>query len=71
MKHNDNRAGYTATSCGQMGRGGNALFDSCSRTDGPTDGPTEKATKNKNDHNDFENINEPSSFCINTNSTSI
>ena len=38
-----NKAGYTATSCGRVGRGGNAgfrLFDSMV-TDGPTDRPTD------------------------------
>ena len=40
-----NKAGYTATSCGRVGRGGNARFptfrlDGYGRTDGPTDGRT-------------------------------
>ena len=54
-----NKAGYTAISCGRVGRGGNAtvrnkkcsktlissLFDSCPRTDGPTDRRTDGRTK--------------------------
>ena len=53
-----NKAGYTAISCGRVGRGGNAtvrdykcfktlissLFDSCPRTDRPTDRRTDKAS---------------------------
>ena len=49
-----NKAGYTATSCGQVGRGGNARFHSFrlvltdgptnQRTDGRTDGRTDKAS---------------------------
>ena len=45
-----NKAGYTAnTSCGRVGRGGNAHFhtfqlDHHGPTDGPTDGRTEKAS---------------------------
>ena len=37
-----NKAGYTATSCGRVGRGGNARFPTF-RLDhyGPTDGPTD------------------------------
>ena len=46
-KLNENKAGYTATSCGRVGRGGNARFPTFQlgrdrptdqRTDGPTDG---------------------------------
>ena len=38
-KRRENKAGYTATSCGQVGRGGNARFPTF-RLDhyGPTDG---------------------------------
>ena len=44
-----NKAGYTAISCGRVGRGGNARFltfrlDGYGRTDGPTDRPTDKAS---------------------------
>ena len=49
-----NKAGYTATSCGQVGRGGNVRFNSFrlvltdgptnQRTDGRTDGRTDKAS---------------------------
>ena len=39
----ENKAGYTATSCGQVGRGGNACFPTIKDgwTNGPTDGPTD------------------------------
>ena len=42
-----NKAGYTATSCGQVGRGGNARFPTFRlvSTDGPTDGPMDGRTK--------------------------
>ena len=53
-KKKENKAGYTATSCGQVGRGGNARFHSFrlvltdgptnQRTDGRTDGRTDKAS---------------------------
>ena len=41
-KKTKNKAGYTATSCGRVGRGGNARFPTF-RLDhyGPTDGPTD------------------------------
>ena len=44
-----NKAGYTAISCGRVGRGGNARFptfrlDGYGRTDGPTDRRTDKAS---------------------------
>ena len=41
-----NKAGYTATSCRRVGRGGNARFPT-SRLDhyGPTDGQTDGRTK--------------------------
>ena len=48
-----NKAGYTATSCGRVGRGGNARFPTCRldgygrtdrRTDRRTDGRTDKAS---------------------------
>ena len=47
----ENKAGYTATSCGRVGRGGNARFPTFQldhhgptdqRTNGPTDGRTDK-----------------------------
>ena len=42
-KKKKNKAGYTATSCGQVGKGGNARFPTFQlerdgRTDGRTDG---------------------------------
>ena len=42
-----NKAGYTATSCGQVGRGGNARFHSFRLvlTDGPTNQRTDGRTK--------------------------
>ncbi|MEE3023623.1 MAG: hypothetical protein VX367_13625 [SAR324 cluster bacterium] len=45
-----NKAGYTATSCGRVGRGGNARFhtfqlDHHGPTDQPTDQPTDGRTK--------------------------
>ena len=41
-----NKAGYTATSCGRVGRGGNAHFHTFRLvlTDGPTDEPTDGRT---------------------------
>ena len=44
-----NKAGYTAISCGQVGRGGNARFptfrlDHYGPTDGQTDGRTDKVS---------------------------
>ena len=50
MKANSNKAGYTATSCGRVGRGGNVRFptfrlDRYGPTDGLTDGPTDGRTK--------------------------
>ena len=41
-----NKAGYTATSCGRVGRGGNARFPTfnSSVTDQPTDQPTNRRT---------------------------
>ena len=46
-KLNVNKAGYTATSCGRVGRGGNARFHTFRLvvTDGPTDGPTDGRTQ--------------------------
>ena len=43
MEKDENKAGYTATSCGRVGRGGNARFPifrlvDYGRTDGQTDG---------------------------------
>ena len=41
-----NKAGYTATSCGRVGRGGNACFRTFRREcDGPTDRRTDGRTK--------------------------
>ena len=41
-----NKAGYTATSCGRVGRSGNARFPTFQlERDGPTDGPTDGRTK--------------------------
>ena len=55
----NNKAGYTAISCGRVGRGGYAqkpsntlifaLFDSCPRTDGPTDRRTDRPTDRRTD----------------------
>ena len=48
MKTKNNKAGYTAnTSCGRVGRGGNARFHTFRLvfTDRPTDGPTDGRTK--------------------------
>ena len=45
---NKNKAGYTAnTSCGRVGRGGNAHFHTLQldHHDGLTDGPTDGRTK--------------------------
>ena len=45
---NHNKAGYTATSCRRVGRGGNAtgpLFELL--MDGPTDGPTDRWTNGR------------------------
>ena len=39
-----NKAGYTATSCGRVGRGVNARFPTFQRTDGRTDGRTDKTS---------------------------
>ena len=41
-----NKAGYTATSCGRVGRSGNARFHTFRLvlTDGPTDRPTDRRT---------------------------
>ena len=41
-----NKAGYTAISCGRVGRGGNARFHTfrLMLTDGPTDGRTDGGT---------------------------
>ena len=40
-----NKAGYTATSCGRVGRGGNASFPTFQlERDGRTDGRTDKAS---------------------------
>ena len=51
--HHLNKAGYTATSCGQVGRGGNGRFATfqlerdgpTNQTDQPTDQPTNGRTK--------------------------
>ena len=41
LKMIKNKAGYTATSCGRLGRGGNARFPTFQlECDGPTDGRT-------------------------------
>ena len=41
----ENQAGYTATSCGRLGRGGNARFPTFQfERDGPTDQPTDGRT---------------------------
>ena len=45
-----NKSGYTAISCGRVGRGGNAHFHSfsihaCQRTNRPTNGRTDGRTK--------------------------
>ena len=45
----ENKAGYTAISCGRVGRGGNARLptfqlDGYGRADGPTDRPTDRRT---------------------------
>ena len=50
MRRTFNKAGYTATSCGRVGRSGNARFHTFQlmltdgRTDGQTDGRTDKAS---------------------------
>ena len=46
-----NKAGYTATSCGQVGRSGNARFHTFQLvlTNGPTDGPTDRRTDGRTD----------------------
>ena len=54
-KKKKNKAGYTAISCGRVGRGGYARFltfrlvltdgQTDGRIDGPTDGPTDGRTK--------------------------
>ena len=53
-KEKMNKAGYTATSCGRVGRGGNAHFptfrlDHYGPTDGPTDGRTDRRTDGPTD----------------------
>ena len=47
MLHEENKAGYTAISCGRVGRGGNARFSTFRLvyTNGPTDGRTDGRTK--------------------------
>ena len=50
----ENKAGYTATSCGWVGRGGNARFYSFrlngyGRTDQQTDGRTDGRTNGRTD----------------------
>ena len=44
--HKKNKAGYTATSCGRVGRSGNARFHTFQLvlTDGPTDQRTDQWT---------------------------
>ena len=49
MSGKKNKARYSATTCGQVGRGGNARFptfrlDLHGPTDQQTDGPTDKAS---------------------------
>ena len=45
MRNRRNKAGYTAISCGRVGRGGNACFPTFRlEHDGPTDGPTDRPT---------------------------
>ena len=53
-KQVNNKAGYTAISCGRVGRGGNARFptfrlDGYGPTDGPTDRPTDGPTDQRTD----------------------
>ena len=52
--YTDNKAGYTATSCRRVGRGGNARFptfrlDGYGQTDGPTDRRTDGQTDGRTD----------------------
>ena len=43
--HSINKAGFTATSCGRVGRGGNARFPTFQlERDGPTNQPTNGPT---------------------------
>ena len=45
-----NKAGYTAISCGRVGRGGNARFPTFQlKRDGWTDGPTNQPTDRPTD----------------------
>ena len=45
-----NKAGYTAISCGRMGRGGNTRFPTFQlERDGPTDQPTDQPTNGRTD----------------------
>ena len=45
IRKKENKAGYTATSCGRVGRGGNARFPTLQlERDGPTNGPTNGQT---------------------------
>ena len=49
-KERENKAGYTATSCGRVGRGGNARFPTFQlERDGPTDRPTDQPTDQPTD----------------------
>ena len=44
-RERENKAGYTAISCGRVGRGGNARFPTFQlERDGPTDRPTDQPT---------------------------
>ena len=45
-----NKAGYTAISCGRVGRGGNMRFPTFQlERDGPTDRPTDRPTDQRTD----------------------
>ena len=45
-----NKAGYTAISCGRVGRGGNTRFPTFQlERDGPTDQPTDRPTDRPTD----------------------
>ena len=49
MRGDTNKAGYTATRCGRVGRGGNARFPTLQlerdgQTDRPTNQPTDRLT---------------------------
>ena len=49
-RKNPHKAGYTATSCGRVGRGGNARFPTFQlEHDGPTNQPTDRLTNRRTD----------------------